>query len=294
MKDVSIIIINYNTLKVTQNCIESIFSCTKGLDFEVIVVDNASTDKSSVVLSEDSRIHFIRSDINLGFGKANNLGYSAASGKYIFLLNSDTVLLNNAIKIFYDAFEAQQHSKVACLGSMLLAENGFETIHSFGDFPSLSNTFMSLCRIYLKRPKKNKSVGSVPFYVDYITGADLFIRRSVIEKLGFFDPDFFMYYEETEMQYRYYKAGYKSMIIPVGPRIIHLEGGSSIALKLQNKTSSRFWSMYFHGMFTYMRKRYNTILYLLFRLIVIGYLPIILRKYTEKQEKSEIVRIFLK
>lgn len=292
MKDVSIIIVNYNTLDVTLNCIDSIFRHTKKLDFEVIVVDNASTDGSAEVLSKDSRIRFVKSDVNRGFGNANNLGYQFASGKYIFLLNSDTLLLNNAIKFLYDAFETLPNGDVACLGCILLAKNGMEKIHSYGEFPSLSNMFLSLCRTYLRLSQKKKRIGSVPFYVDYITGADLFIKKSLIDKLGFFDTDFFMYYEETELQYRYNKAGYKSMIIPTGPQIIHLEGGSSAVSGLQNKRP-KYWSMYFHGMFTYMRKRYNIILYLFFRLLAFGYMPLIVRKYTKKTDKMEIVKIFM-
>ena len=100
--DVSIIIVNYNTRQLTSNCIESIFKYTNGVSFEVILVDNASTDGSIDFFTNDERIIFISSKENLGFGRANNLGYKVAKGRYIFLLNSDTLLLNNAIKIFCD------------------------------------------------------------------------------------------------------------------------------------------------------------------------------------------------
>ena len=97
MMDVSIIIVNYNTLKVTAQCLDSIFRLTYGLSFEVILVDNASTDGSKEIFSQDKRIKYIYSDRNLGFGRANNLGFQTAAGEYIFLLNSDTILLNNAV-----------------------------------------------------------------------------------------------------------------------------------------------------------------------------------------------------
>ena len=97
--DVSVIV-NYNTKALTKSCIESIFSETCGIEFEVILVDNASSDGSKELFQIDERIIFIESNVNLGFGKANNLGYKYATGKYIFLLNSDTLLKNNAIKLY--------------------------------------------------------------------------------------------------------------------------------------------------------------------------------------------------
>ena len=96
--DVSVIIVNYNTIELTLNCINSIFTHTLGIDFEVIVVDNNSDDGSGEILRLDKRIVFIQNLANEGFGSANNIGYQYAKGKYLFLLNSDTILLNNAIK----------------------------------------------------------------------------------------------------------------------------------------------------------------------------------------------------
>lgn len=98
--DVSVIIVTYNTLALTRDCIDSIFRHTANVQFEVIVVDNASEDGSYDYFSKDRRIIYVYSQENMGFGRANNLGLEYASGEYIFLLNSDTYLKNNAIKIF--------------------------------------------------------------------------------------------------------------------------------------------------------------------------------------------------
>ena len=230
--DVSIIIVNYNTKELTQNCIDSIFENTIGVSFEVILVDNASTDGSVELFEQEQRIQFIRSDKNLGFGKANNLGYKYTKGKYIFLLNSDTLLLNNAIKMFYDKMESIEDC-VGCLGCLLENADHHYT-HSYADFPTVSNSIYSLVSPFFRKfgckewildnPKLRENHQSF-FQVDYITGADLFIRRNVIEECGLFDPDFFMYYEDPEMQYRYLRKGYKSYIYDA-PKIIHLEGGS--------------------------------------------------------------------
>ena len=133
--DVSIIIVNYNTCELTKQCIDSIFEKIDGVSFEVIVVDNDSKDDSIKVLSQDSRITFVASDANLGFGKANNLGVEHSLGKYIFFLNSDTLLVNNAVKLFFDFMEQHQINKSVGAIGCLLMDNKLRRIHSFADFP---------------------------------------------------------------------------------------------------------------------------------------------------------------
>ena len=109
---VSIIIVNYNTKQLTLNCLKSIYEYTKDIDFEIIVVDNASSDGSVEAIRESFPIvNVIGSNENLGFGRANNLGAKYAQGKYLFLLNSDTLLIENSIKKLYD-FRARQHNSV--------------------------------------------------------------------------------------------------------------------------------------------------------------------------------------
>ena len=90
--DVSVIIVTYNTCEMTINCINSVIQKTENLDYEIILVDNASQDESYSTFSQDARIRYIYSEKNLGFGKANNLGAKFAKGRYLFLLNSDTLL----------------------------------------------------------------------------------------------------------------------------------------------------------------------------------------------------------
>lgn len=287
--NVTIIIVNYNTLNTTKDCINSIFENTKDIDFEVILVDNDSHDGSKEFFTKDKRILFIESGKNLGFGKANNLGFKYAKGKYIFLLNSDTILLNNAVKKFYDAMENQTED-IACMGTILKASDGITNNNSYGKLPTISSTIKSLLGIYLKMniKKDTEKIQPPPFLVEYVIGADLFIRRNVIEKLGLFDPDFFMYFEESEMQYRYRSRGYKSMIIS-DPQIIHLE---CVSVGGNKQYSYRQRSMYLESMFMYMRKRYSKLSYFIFRLIAIFYLPIILKKrYTFVENLSLVKRI---
>lgn len=239
---VSIIIVSYNTCRLTQNCINSIFQHTSGVDFEVIVVDNDSCDGSKEVLSADKRIVYIQSRGNLGFGKANNLGYARAKGKYLFLLNSDTLLLNNAVRLFYDIAENDSF-EVGCWGTMLIDKNGKPAV-SYGKFLSV---WSDLYLHWIKLPLSilNRKPFSVAWYnypiadngfVDYITGADIFMRKSVADQYGLFDTSFFLYFEETDMEKRYAAHGIKRRIC-TAPKIMHLEGGSQdngkINLKMQ-------------------------------------------------------------
>ena len=215
--DVSIIIVNYNTKQLTCQCIDSIYEKTNGVSFEIIVVDNNSTDGSQELLSHDNRIVFIEAGENLGFGKANNLGIKKSLGRYLFFLNSDTILLNNAILHFFEFCESFK-SKIGGVGCLLENDKGIY-IHSYANFPSIQSVlqgfFISFLSKISSQTKKveienNKNMSEY-FYVDYVTGADLFVNRKVVEQYGAFDPDFFMYYEETEMQNRWNKNGYKSI-----------------------------------------------------------------------------------
>lgn len=288
--DVSIIIVNYNTRDVTKNCIESIFRHTKDVTFEVILVDNASTDGSVELFATDTRLRFIESGNNIGFGKANNLGYSHSKGKYVFLLNSDTILLNNAVKEFFVAHE-KMPINVACLGCILKAADGISENNSYGTFPSISKTMQSILNLYFRYVPQGKTTVTSDvdsFKVDYIIGADLFIRKNVIEKMSLFDPAFFMYFEESEMQLRYSRCGYESRIIHT-PSIIHLECVSVNGSRKMPSLKQRL--MYFESMFLYMRKRYNLLRYLFFRIVVLLYIPTFHK--IKKEGWGEILKLFL-
>ena len=215
---VSIIIVNYRTPDLTQACIDSIYTHTKGVDFEIIVVDNCSMDESVNRLSKDHRIKLIVSPRNGGFGYGNNLGMKVARGKYLFLLNSDTLLVNNAIKEFYDY--AESHEPKTLYGCYLIGDDGTYR-GSFHYFPAL--TIGAFFRRLFR--KQNYTPDYTDKEVECICGADMFIPRTAIEECGGFDEKIFLYGEEGELQLRIAKAGYKRMLLS-SPKIIHLEGKS--------------------------------------------------------------------
>lgn len=246
--DVSVIIVTYNTCFLTKQCVDSIFKQTRDVSFEVIVWDNASTDETYSMLSKDNRIIYLYNSRNLGFGQANNEAFLNSRGKYILLLNSDTYLLNNAIGIFKEEMDKLDEN-VSCIGTLLLDKNE-QIVTSYGDFMSYNSLF---CKPILRRFCRNFSFPEDGI-VDVIVGADLFIRRSIIEKLGFFDSRFFMYHEENDLQRRFRINGYYSKLI-FGPKIVHLEGKSKVTNFLPIK-----------GCFIYMRKWYPKT-YILFRIL---------------------------
>ncbi len=248
--NVSIIIVNYNTKDLLINCIESIYKQTKDITFEIIISDNGSNDGSVEYIKQNfPNIILIENNKNLGFGAANNRGLKIAKGKYIFYLNSDTILLNNAIKFFYNYWETHDNQEhIGALGANLLNKN-FETIHSYDNFPQLDNEIFTTIKVWLSITKHtiqkvllNKKIplcvndDKEPKYigdVDQIIGADLFLKNN---ELAYFDESFFMYLEETDLQYKIYKKKLKRMIID-GPQIIHLCGGSSTTNRTINKVS---------------------------------------------------------
>jgi GT2 family glycosyltransferase len=228
--DISIIIVNYNTSELVVECINSIYKFTKNIQFEVIVIDNASKDQSiSQVNALYPEATLVFNKKNTGFGSANNQGIRMSKGKYMFLLNPDTLLTSDALASFFTYMEKECNHDVACCGAELIGEDGSKQV-SYGNFPTLLEAISVLGPgIFYKNYYKRKISSGVKVYktinhhVDYISGAALFIRKSVLNELGIFDEDFFLYFEETELAYRIWLKGYLSVIIP-SVKIVHFGG----------------------------------------------------------------------
>lgn len=288
--EVSIIIVNYNTCALLRDCLHSIYAHTHGIKFEILVVDNDSQDNSRQMLKDEfPQVRLIASNENLGFGRANNLGIEYSIGKYLFFLNSDTLLLNNAVKFFYDHC-CTSKEKIGALGAILKGAGG-SNIHSYGNFLTMKSELKDLTAKYL-RFLKNKEIhypkdviGSKN--VDYITGADLFVPRSIYEELGGFDPRFFMYCEEVDWQQRMAEAGYERTIIG-GPEIIHLEGGSD-ASQSNIWSASRLKHIY-ESKKLYLEKYNKGVRYRMFRIVCIMLrTPIVLMLICIKNREYKIL-----
>lgn len=216
--DVSIIIVNYKTCKLVLDCIESIYMHVKDVDFEIIVVDNNSEDRSAeTIVRLWPQVQVIPLKENIGFGKANNVGVKRACGKYVFFLNSDTVLLNDAVSILADYLDT--HDFVGLCGGQLYGRDG-ELCSSYFKYPNWKYFFSLVFKGNVVFPELPICTeGKIPFY---IAGADMMIRKSFIDKYGAFDKDFFMYYEDTELSYRVQKKGLEVHFVPRA-KIIHLQ-----------------------------------------------------------------------
>lgn len=231
---VSIIIINYNTYELTKKCIESVFTKTIATPFEIILIDNASTEcKPEIFLELFPAIQLAKSRQNVGFAGGNNLGISKANGEYILLLNSDTELLNDAVTEAIAVFE--QEADIGVLSGQLLAPDGSIQAQA-GRFPSIMREIRELFRLNkLLSPKQRAHyyLGTecdynVPIDADWVWGAFFLFRKSDLE----FFPDkklhetFFMYGEDMQWCYHFKKILNKRIVVHPAPKILHHVGAS--------------------------------------------------------------------
>lgn len=269
--DVSIILVSYNTKNLTRNCLESIYQFTKDIEFEVFVVDNNSQDGSPEMIEQEfPQVKLIKNTDNKGFGAANNVAIKESNAKYIFCLNTDTLLIDNSVKQFFEYME--NHSDVGAVGGQLVG-NENELLMSSGNFPNIIDLVfrtLKLNKIFTNfyenniamclRKKKYNNISSV----DYLSGADLFLRKSVIDITGPFDEDFFMYFEDTDLCKRIKKNGFDIKIIP-SINIIHLESKSvsnlDKRLRLSKKSEILFFKKHANKLLYWIVKIYNTIKY---------------------------------
>lgn len=294
--DVSVIIVNYNTLKMTKDCIDSVIEKTTDVEYEIILVDNASTDGSKEFFVNYRGITYIYNEKNIGFGAANNVGMRIARGENILCLNSDTIFINNAIKYFVN-YETENNQNVV-LGSWLLDQE-MNITHSYGNFITFGQELRNALRVFTDRiPLLNKITfdkemySYTPLKVDYITGADLFVPKNIINRVGMFDERFFMYCEETDWQKRMEKEGVERVVIN-GPKIMHLEQGSqkldTISFKkIPNKVIISTRSTLF-----YLRKNNNVVVYEIFKstYLFLRFFPMIFNEFPWK-DKVRYFKVF--
>jgi len=226
------VIVNWNTREVLSDCLKSIYEQTTGIEYEVIVIDNASSDGSAeMVKAKYPNVNLIENLENKGFAAANNQGIAITKGRYVLLLNSDTRIIDNAIAKVIEFADGRTDGGV--IGCRVL--NPDKTVQqTCFMFPSLPNMFLSSTYLYKIFPK-SKFFGRERMtwwdrkdtrQVDVVTGCFMLIRCEVIEQIGLLDERFFVYGEETDFCFRAKKKGWKILFAPVA-EIIHLGGASS-------------------------------------------------------------------
>lgn len=255
MKDLSIVLVNTNNGAVLFPCLDSVFRFTQGLDYEVIVVDNGSTDGSLETLKRDyaSRLRLVENGANLGFCKANNRGMEKAEGRAVILLNSDTELRDNAMKVLYDRLFS--NDKIGACGGTLVYPGGAPQF-SYGCYHSFSRMLWITVSglLHIRAGRRERAIipveGDGPRRVEYICGADLMMKKSVLDEVGLLDERFFIYFEETDLCCRIAQAGYEIWHYP-DVKIVHHIEGSFRERKRQREV------IFYTSMFKYLDKHHG-------------------------------------
>ena len=230
--DVSVVIVSFNTRDLLRECLNSLLAECEGVSHEIFVVDNISRDGSAdMVEQEFPNVRLIRSQVNLGFAAANNKAFPLAKGRYVVLLNSDAFLRPNALRKSIEYMDADP--RIGLGGARLVGRDGAWQ-PSARLFPSLLNEVLTISGLsarfphsrFFGRGDRTWADQNLPADVDWVPGAYSIIRASVLGQVGYFDENFFLYYEEVDLCRRIRNAGY---IIRYWPdvEVIHLGGESS-------------------------------------------------------------------
>ncbi|NQV03069.1 MAG: glycosyltransferase family 2 protein, partial [Bacteroidia bacterium] len=255
--NLSIIIVNYNVKYFVEQCIHSIQKAVNGLSMEIFVVDNNSVDGSVRMIREKfPDVHLIENKDNKGFSRANNQAIRKAKGEYILVLNPDTILEDDTLTKCTKFMD--EHPDAGGLGVKMIDGKGKFLPESKRGLPSPSVAFFKMFgfsslfprsklfnKYHLGYLDKNKT-----HEVDVLAGAFMMLRKSVLNKIGLLDEDFFMYGEDIDLSYRITQAGYKNYYFP-GTRIIHYKGEST------KKSSMNYVFMFYTAMIIFARKHFS-------------------------------------
>jgi hypothetical protein len=260
----SIIIVSFNTRDVLRECLLSIEAQGLGDAIEVIIVDNGSKDDScAMVEREFPAVRLVRSAVNLGFAAANNVGFEAARGQYLVLLNSDAFLRPGALRLAMEHMDANPR---AGLGGARLIGRQEEWQPSARMFPSLINEVLTITGLSHKYAKsrffgrfdRTWADAGAAAEVDWVPGAFSIVRADLLRTVGPFDPAFFLYYEEVDLCRRIKSAGYSIWYWP-DVVVVHIGGESSRQVKTLSMSSSgaqlALWRM--RSMLLYYRKHHG-------------------------------------
>lgn len=257
--DASVLIVSFNTRDTLRQCLRTLQQEAVEVSHETIVVDNASHDGSAdMVLAEFPNVRLIRSQTNLGFAAANNRAFALARGRYIVLLNSDAFLRPSALGLSIKHMDA--NPRVGLAGGRLVSRNG-SWQPSARMYPSLLNNFLMMSGLAAKYPA-SRVLGRMdrtwanplkPAQVDWVPGAYSIIRRSIVEKIGFFDERFFLYYEEVDLARRI-KATNSEVWYWPDIVVEHIGGESAKTIKSQGLCASKTESWRMRAGLLYFRK----------------------------------------
>ena len=293
--DVSIIIVSFNTCQLLDDCLASVLRETNR-PHEIIVVDNASTDDSLEMLqTKYPNVQLICNHGNAGFAKANNLGLGLAEGKYMLLLNPDTIILDGAIDRLVSFME---HHPEAGICSPKNVGADYELQLNCDYFPSLWNIFVEYARLGCLFPRRRIFNLTMMRHWNYdgireverVTGCSLLLRRELFDAIGDLDDNFFMYFEETDYCYRAQKRGFKTFFYPESV-ILHYGGQSAKAGKLNHIYNTTAMNYYLPSRYYFFNKHYGRMAELCIRLLDFSYgLMLYIKAYLQDTDMSNSLR----
>ncbi len=252
----TVIIVNYNVKFFVEQCLDSLERALDGIDSEVFVVDNHSSDGSIEYLKPRfPKVIFIESNHNLGFARANNMAIRQAAGQYVLLLNPDTFVGEQTIKQAIEFMD--QHPKAGGAGVKMFNTDGTKALESRRGLPTPLTSFYKMCGLCSKFPESRRFgkyyMGYLswdkPEGIDIISGAFCLMRKEALDKAGHLDEDFFMYGEDIDLSYRLLKAGYDNWYLPLP--ILHYKGEST------HKSSFRYVHVFYQAMLIFFKKHYG-------------------------------------
>jgi GT2 family glycosyltransferase len=246
---ISIIIVSWNTASFLENCLASILANPPTSPSENWVVDNASTDDSPRMVREKfPQVHLVENRENVGFARANNQAIQRCTGKYVLLLNPDTLVASGALQALVDFLD--KHPEAGAAGARILNPDGSLQISSHPR-PTLSRELWRLFHLdslspYAEYPLTKWETNQTQ-EVDLLMGACLLLRKEVLDQVGFLDEDYFIYSEEVDLCYRIQRAGWRLFWVPQA-EVVHFGGQST-----QQVPTEMFLNLY-HGKIKYFRK----------------------------------------
>ncbi len=257
MAEISIIIVNWNTVQLLQKSLQSIEGLKSSLSIETIVVDNGSSDESVALVKEKfPKVLLIANSKNEGFATAVNQGLQKSQGQSILLLNSDAQLVEGTLEKLKKVLDSEP--KIGMVGADLVYEDGRHQ-NSIDHFPNLATELFnkSVLKLFFSKWYPGKRSGfDQPIKVPSLIGAGLFLKRKMVEEIGLLDEGYFFFLEETDWCYRMRQQGWTSFFVPEA-KIIHLQGQSA------KKHPWRSRVEFYRSRYRFFRKNYGFFSYLI-------------------------------
>ena len=255
--ELSVIIVSYNVRAFLEKCLISVYKAIGEIDAEVLVVDNNSIDDSvNVVKTRFPQVQLITNENNVGFSRANNQAIEIAKGRYVLILNPDTVLSEDTLRKCIDF--AVQHPDFGAIGVRMYDGTGTFLPESKRGLPSPVSSFFKVTGINNWFPRSNLFnhyyLGGLDpdesHEIEVLTGAFMFVRKAALDKVGYFDEDYFMYGEDIDLSYRLLKGGFKNYYLP-STSIIHYKGEST------KRSSIAYVRTFYNAMLIFVAKHYS-------------------------------------